>query len=426
MLITGQGDIMKNKKNVLYILVIFFTFIMPIIPSTFKIKSIFLNGDVVLYLIVVYFLIIFIFDKKVRNSILLNYKSAFKDPLNVFMVIWSITMFVSIIYSRDKLLASAESIRLTSYVFLFFILKYFIYEEKIYEYILKSYMSASFVIGVYGIYQNIIGRGIVQNSLFGTEIRVYSFMENPNNLGMYFVFTFFPFIVLLIKDKKRENKIVYLVLTIISLANIVFSGSRNALIGFTIGIFMVIVLLGIKYIYLFILPVLIYFIPTVSTRVKDISDTTQNLSRIVIWQLAGLIIKDHPILGVGNGNYPKNLTDYKNVINKIDYDFANLVHPHNAFLKAYCELGLLGLISFTGLIISSFFAVYKFIKNRSDDFYNWFYTGVLVSLFSMVSMNLLDSFFSSPKVIVYYFIVLGVCEGIRFRGYEDIMVNQNR
>ncbi|MDV3426491.1 MAG: hypothetical protein LIR50_04800, partial [Bacillota bacterium] len=57
--------------------------------------------------------------------------------------------------------------------------------------------------------------------------------------------------------------------------------------------------------------------------------------------------------------------------------------------------------------------VYKFIKNRSNNFYNWFYTGVFISLFSMLFMNLLDCFFSSPKVIVYYFILIGVCDGIK-------------
>lgn len=407
---------MKNKKNILYMLIIFFTFIMPIIPSTFHFKFICLAGDMILYLIIIYFILIIIFDKGLRKNIYKNYKAFFKDYLNIFMIIWSVTMFVSVIYAKDKSLAFTESIRLSSYVFLFFILKYYINEEKIYKYILKSYMLISFVIAIFGIYQKIMGMGVIKNGDFGREIRIISFMENSNNLGMYFVFAFFPFIILLIKSKDIKSKIIYLTLTILSLGNIVFCNSRNALLGLTVGIVILIILLGVKYIYLAAIPVLLYCIPTVSNRVKAISDTNQNLSRLEIWKLALLIIKDHPILGVGNGNYPINLPDYLNAVGKINYNFRNLIHPHNAFLKAYSELGLLGLLSFTGLIISSFVSIYKFIKNGSNNFYNWFYTGVFVSLFSMLFMNLLDSFFTAPKVIVYYFLLLGVCEGIRFRG----------
>lgn len=421
------GVNLKNKNLILNISIIFFTFIMPIIPSTFHYQFICLAGDMILYLIIVYFIGWLIFNKDLRNNICKNYKKFFNNYLNVFMIIWSLSMFISVFYARDKMLAFTESIRLSSYVFLFFILKYYIFEIKIYNYILKSYMLTSFIIGIYGIYENFVGMGIIVISKFGSEVRVSSFMENSNNLGMYFVFAIFPFIVLLIKDKKIKNKIIYLVLTLISLANIVFSGSRNALIGFTIGILILIITLGVQRIYLLLLPVLIYCMPTVSTRVKDISDTSQNLSRLEIWKLALLIIKDHPILGVGNGNYTNYIPDYLNSIRKINYNFRKLIHPHNILLKVYSELGLLGLISFIGLFLTSFFSIYNFIKNKADNFYNWFYTGVLASLFSMLFMNLLDSFLSAPKVIVYYFILLGVNEGIkRISGDEIISKSINK
>ncbi|MDV3425937.1 MAG: O-antigen ligase family protein, partial [Bacillota bacterium] len=235
-----------------------------------------------------------------------------------------------------------------------------------------------------------------------------------NNLGMYFVFAVFPFLLLLIKEKNRKNKLIYSMLTLLSLVNIIFSYSRNALIGFAVGITVLIAVFGIRYLFLTIIPALfVFFIPSLSNRIKDISDVSQNLSRIKLWTLAGLIIKDHPILGIGNGNFGKYKNDYP--INFAEYNITEVYHPHNAFLKAYCELGLIGLISFTGMIVSSFFVLHKFIKNQGNNFYNWFYTGVFISLFAMVFMNLIDSFFSAPKVIVYYFIVMGVCEGIRIR-----------
>lgn len=404
---------MKNKNFILYMLIIFFTFIMPIIPSTFHYKLIYLTGDIILYLLIIYFIMMIIFDKKEKNKIYKNCGSFCHEYLNVFMIIWCAAMFISVIYARDKILAFTESLRLSSYVFLFFILKYYVYEEKIYNYILKSYMITTLLIGIFGVYNKLMVSGKFEFINLISKTRISSFMENPNNLGMYFVFAFFPFLMLLLNDKKFKNKIFYLLLTIISMANIVFSGSRSALIGFTIGILISIIILGKKYIYLSLLPVLLYCIPTVSTRVKEISDTSQNLSRVEIWKLAGYMIKDHPVLGVGNGNYKSYIPDYLSAIRKINYNFRKVIHPHNVFLKEYCELGLLGLLSFIGLAAASFFSVLNFIKCKNNKFYNWFYTGFFVSLFPMIFMNLVDSYLSSPKVIVYFFLLLGVCEGIK-------------
>lgn len=407
---------MKNINNVFYILIIIFTIVMPIIPSTLNIKSISLAGDTILYFIILYFLLILIFNKNKRSSLFKDIKTSWKDYINIFMIIWVITMFISAYFAKDKLLAFTESIRLSSYVILFFILKYYITEDKIYKYILKSYMLTSLIIGLFSIYVTFMGIGSFKVSKFGSEIRISSLLENPNNLGMYSVFIIFPIIVLLLKDKNIKNKIIYFILTIMSLVNIIFSYSRNAILGFTFGIIILIVTMGIRYIYLAGVPVLLtYFIPTLTNRVKDISDTSQNLSRIKIWTIAALMFKDHPIFGVGNGNYPKYYLDYANKVAYIKYKFTVLIHPHNAFLKAFCELGILGGLSFIGLIISSFITVFKFIKNQSDNFYSWFYKGIFISLFSMAAMNSIDSFFNTPKVIVYYFITIGICEGIRVR-----------
>lgn len=407
---------MKITDKILYILIIFFTFIMPVIPSTFQIKHIFLTGDTILYIIILYFLLILILNRYGKKSLIGNYRKMFKDPVNIFMLLWITAMFISVIYAKDRELAFSESIRFSSYVFLFFIIKYYINEEKIYRWILNSYLFTSFIIGIYSIYQKIMGTGLIESSKFGREIRISSFLENANNLGMYSVFIIFPLIILSIKEKRLKIKFIYLILTAMASVNLILSYSRNAFIGFAIGISIFMFMYGIKYIILVILPIILAcFVPAISSRIMDISDTSKNLSRIKLWKIAVYIIRDNPVLGVGNGNYTCYYPVYKNRVAYIDYTPLGSVHPHNMFLKAYTELGLLGIISFSGLIISSFMAVYRFIKVKKDNFYGWFYKGIFISLFSFLFMNSIDNFFNAPKVIVYYFITLAVCEGLRIR-----------
>lgn len=396
--------------KILYVLIIVFTIFMPLIPSTFNIYGIPLSGDIILYITIIYFLFLLITKK---DKIKFN-KEFFRDYLNIFMISWVILMFISVIYSRDKSLSFNESVRLSSYVMLFFIIKCCIDNTKIYDYILKSYILTVFISAVIGILYDIIGIGLVEKGSLGSEIRVASVLENSNNMGMFFVFAVFPFIVLFIKEKERRKKLFYLIITVLSMVNIIISYSRNALLGLTFGIVLLIISFSIKYIVFMIIPVLLsFFIPNIATRYKEIFDMSQNLSRFKIWMIALLMIRDHPVLGVGNGNYPRYYFDYADKFKYIKYNASLNVHPHNAFLKAVSELGVLGFIAFTGLIINSFVSVYTFIRRRDKDFFEFFYSGFLISLGSMLFMNMIDNFFNAPKVIVYYFMLLGVCEGKR-------------
>lgn len=411
---------MKSCKSVLYMLILLFTILMPLIPSTFNFNGISLNGVVILYITILYFFLIVIFrkEKAVFN------KNFFKDYLNIFMISWVILMFVSVIYSRDKYTAFSESIRVGSYVMLFFIIKFYVDDTKVYDYILKSYMLTVFISAVIGILYGLTGIGTFKTGSLGSEIRVASVLENSNNMGMFFVFAIFPSIVLLIKEKNKRMKSFYFILTVLSMVNIILSYSRNALLGLGFGMILLILSFSIKYIIFMIIPVLLsFFLPSIFTRAEEIFDMSQNLSRLKLWMVAFLIIKDHPILGVGNGNYPRYYFDYADRFKYINYNPSLNVHPHNAFLKAFTELGILGLVLFTGLILNSFASVCKFIKTREKDFYNFFYSGFLISLGSMVFMNMIDSFFNAPKVIVYYFILLGVCEGKRITDVKTAVEN---
>lgn len=407
---------MKILDKIIYYLIVIYTFSMPIIPSTYHYKSINMTGDTLLFIIIMCFPLLLINKIIISKSFIFNYKTFFKDKINVFMFIWILTMFISIIYARDKSLAYQESLRILYYGILYLIIKYFISDKKSYINITKSYIYSCLVVGICGIYQGIMGIGNLKKSQFGIELRIESTMENSNNLGMFFVFAVFSFILLFINEKKFINKILYLILTIISLANIIMSGSRNALIGVAIGTVILILYYGVKYLIVLIIPIIMAStIHTLSSRLMDISDMSQNLSRIKLWKVALLIIKDHPILGVGNGNYPRYYPDYADKVSYINYTPIKNVHPHNAFLKAFSEMGILGLASFTGMIISSIILIYKYINNEDNQFLKLFYTGIFISMFPFVFMNTIDSFFSAPKVIIYYFITIGICEGIRLK-----------
>ncbi len=89
--------------------------------------------------------------------------------------------------------------------------------------------------------------------------------------------------------------------------------------------------------------------------------------------IAGLMMfRDHPILGVGIGNYEINYQDYAR---KIGLEYRTEIRQaHSLYVEIISETGILGILAFSAVIIS-LFARYR--KNRrelagvEDDWLNW-------------------------------------------------------
>ena len=75
------------------------------------------------------------------------------------------------------------------------------------------------------------------------------------------------------------------------------------------------------------------------------SDVESSNIRLQLWTASGLIFRDHPIFGVGLYNFPKYLHQY--LPPGVDLEF---VVPHNTYLEALVELGLVGLLLFLSVI----------------------------------------------------------------------------
>ena len=54
------------------------------------------------------------------------------------------------------------------------------------------------------------------------------------------------------------------------------------------------------------------------------------------------VIKEHPILGVGTGDFP---LEYKKVNQKNTPELPNATNPHNMYILILMQLGLVGLVS---------------------------------------------------------------------------------
>ena len=411
---------MLNFELIMSCLISIYIFVLPLLLSKFKYKGIPINGDSLLVFIILFYLLSIIIDKNSRKKFINGIKDFFTNKHNLFMIIWVGMMFVSVIYAQDKKLALQESIRLSTYLILLFIIKYQITRKVNLNKIIYSTIGVGVIISSVGIYQYI--ERVIYKGEYTT--RIFSTMENSNNLGALFVILIFPMIILAIKEKNKLKKSIYYVVSLLFLVNIVFSFSRNAWLGFIIGYITLIFILNYRLIYgLLIGGIAVLSIPSIFQRIKEIGDISQNLSRLSLWQIAVAMIKDHPILGVGNGNYRTLYNHYHNNISHItDYEAHNNFHPHNAYLKAQSELGIMGTISLLGFLITSFTKCNRFSNNIKDKFYKNFYKGFSASIIAFMFMNFVDNFFSAPKVVAFFFILLGILNCYEYNNLEDELI----
>jgi O-antigen ligase len=99
-----------------------------------------------------------------------------------------------------------------------------------------------------------------------------------------------------------------------------------------------------------------------SQRWNTITDSNfqSNAERVLMWQSAWHMFKDHPVFGVGIGNYEDQFQQKYKSEKSIE---EGQVHPHNVFLSILTQSGILGgiayLTMFSYLVYESYNAWYR-------------------------------------------------------------------
>ncbi|MBU4311143.1 MAG: O-antigen ligase family protein [Candidatus Omnitrophica bacterium] len=126
-------------------------------------------------------------------------------------------------------------------------------------------------------------------------------------------------------------------------------------------------------------------------RLLDLNNPQNSITqRLNYWRTAIAIIKDHPVSGVGLGNFQEVFLDYKIGL-ETDTRYA-----HNIFLHQWAETGILGFIGLL-LLVAIFFK-----KSLSKSKY-LFSAGLVFILH-----NLVDITYFVPQSGLYWWIILGL------------------
>jgi len=124
-------------------------------------------------------------------------------------------------------------------------------------------------------------------------------------------------------------------------------------------------------------------------------------SRLALWQAAAQMFMQHPLLGIGFGNYRVHFQEY---MSGIDY----ALDAHNIYLQFLAECGIVGFVCFMVVMISFFRAGARLVRELDEQF-RIIGLGVCGALMATLVHGGVDYLFGvSPQFGNMFFLVLAL------------------
>jgi O-antigen ligase len=138
-----------------------------------------------------------------------------------------------------------------------------------------------------------------------------------------------------------------------------------------------------------------------SARLQGLDDFTQE-TRLALWGTAGILFLNHPILGVGFGNYRSLYNDYLPGVTPDQLD------AHNLYLQFLSETGMVGFVCFC-IPMVGFARIALDLARRADPFDRLVGVGVGGALAATLIHGMVDYIFNaSPQSGALLWLVLAL------------------
>lgn len=394
---------MKIYIRLIQIITLLFIVLNPLILSSSK-----FNADILIYLLFLIQLIAFLFLKSERKRVINIIKTIYSQKILFSLIILNIVLYLSTFIAYDKRLSIVHSIRFSFYIFIFYTVSYICINRNNIKFFINSFLITNLVVTYYSIIEikSLYNMGLT----ISRNNRIASLLENSNNLGIFSLICLFLSIMLLIDSKQIYMKIFYSFIFICSLFNILVCQSRNALLGIIIGIALITIFYNKKLLYLYMLSPLLLLIPKIRLIAFTLLSLTPDSSRYKIWQTTALMIKDHPLFGIGYENYSVLYMDY---VNKSKETLTTMEgygwiaqHPHNMFLKFQVEVGIFGSIALMAFLLITSIVLFKHIRKKNNKI-NKLMLSIFIVFITFNLLNIFDCYYSAQKLATSIFILIG-------------------
>jgi hypothetical protein len=272
--------------------------------------------------------------------------------------------------------------------------------------IVDGFIMGAVGMALVGLVQYVLGRNVVVAE--GGLPRMLSVYPSPNNVGLY-LGRIWPLLAAIALWGRGRRRILYGLALLPVMLALVLSFSRGALLLAVPAAILVMgwraggrwrwAVLGLVVVGALVL------IPLMRVpRFASLLDLDQGgtFFRLELWQSSLALIRDHPWLGVGPGNF---LEAYRTryVLPSAWQEF-DLEHPHNVYLDHWTRLGVLGVLAGVGLQITFWRATWR--RPKCDALT----LGLIGSMAALLAHGLVDNALFFPDLALAFSLTLALAQ----------------
>lgn len=283
----------------------------------------------------------------------------------------------------------------------------FIKTDKEKKFLLLALMWSGVWLSLWALYQVLTGDYVTIDG------RASAFYESANYLALYLG----PICVIwgigfleAFRTRSFWREIYFLVPGLLTLVAMFFAASYAGWIAVFAGIFFY-AMLSKKYtkkskiaamVALFVMFSLFVASQLGSAKLEgflEFEDRSSTSARLQIWNASVEMIEDHPLLGVGLGQFEVNYQlKMKEIYDADTYEWL-MPHPHNFILGIWLNFGLLGVVAIIGVIILAF------AKVRMKDDMKLIFAAML---FAVIMHGLFDMPFMKNDLAMQFWLLIAL------------------
>ncbi len=274
-------------------------------------------------------------------------------------------------------------------------------------------MLAGAVVAVVGLIQYAFNINLITAE--AGQHRLRSVYGSPNNVGLFLGRILPVMVAVTLLGRGRRRWLYGAAVVPVALA-IVLSFSKGALLmGVPAALLVIGVLVGRRWLWAAVAALGaggLAMIPLLRTpRFQSLLDLKSGTSffRLNLWQSALLMIREHPILGVGLDNF---LYQYRGrYLFPAAWAEPNLSHPHNVILDYATRMGVLGLAVGVWLQVA-FWRMALPLRKLDDPLKRALAIGLMASMADFIAHGLVDASYFVIDLAYVFFITLAVIQAL--------------
>lgn len=282
---------------------------------------------------------------------------------------------------------------------------------------IRALLCAAWLVLLYGFLQEWVIRhpvveGIAKDPITHRSleyIRMIGPYKNPNDLATFLMVVVLIVIAQLL-DVPRRLWLAQWILGFLLLGALALTQSRGALLGFTVGLFLLLILTarhrqswiggGVA---LALTAAFLFFRRGQLWEMLTLSDVA-SVERRAMWKTAWSMIQHRPLVGVGLNAFMANYTIYAPNPNEWP------AYAHNCFLQVAAETGLIGLAAFLGFLVALFTFYMKALKNSSAT--KALLSGLVAGLAAFLVQSVFDTNLYALRQATLFWTLAGMTLGL--------------